>query len=67
MVISDDGKGIPKEYFESKDLKNFGIGLFGMQERLNNLNGILKINSEPGEGTNIIIKIPKQPVADGLS
>ena len=61
MIISDDGKGIPKEYFESKDLKNYGIGLFGMKERLNNLYGTMRINSEPFEGTSIIIKIPKKP------
>ncbi len=59
MMISDDGKGIPKEYFESKDLKNYGIGLFGMKERLKNFDGSVKINSAPGEGTNIIIKVPK--------
>jgi two-component system sensor histidine kinase NreB len=59
MMISDDGKGIPKDYFESKDLKNYGIGLFGMNERLKNFNGSIKINSEPGEGTNIIVRIPK--------
>ena len=60
LIISDDGKGIPRKYFESKDLKNYGIGLFGMQERVNNLNGSIKINSAPMEGTNIIIKVPKQ-------
>ncbi len=59
MMISDDGKGIPKDYFESKDLKNYGIGLFGMKERLKNFDGNIKINSAPGEGTNIIIKVPK--------
>jgi signal transduction histidine kinase len=59
LFISDDGKGIPKEYFESKDLKNYGIGLFGMREKLSNFNGAIKINSAPNEGTSIIIKIPK--------
>jgi signal transduction histidine kinase len=59
LLISDDGKGIPQEYFKSKDLKNYGIGLFGMKERLNNFNGTIKINSAPMEGTNIIVKVPK--------
>jgi signal transduction histidine kinase len=63
LIISDDGKGIPQKYFESKDLKNYGIGLFGMKERLNNLNGTIKINSAPMEGTNIIIKVPKHTPA----
>ena len=60
LIISDDGKGIPQQYFKSKDLKNYGIGLFGMQERVNNINGTIKINSAPMEGTSIIIKVPKQ-------
>lgn len=59
LIISDDGKGIPKDYFESKDLKNYGIGLFGMREKLSNFNGTIKINSAPEEGTSIIIKVPK--------
>lgn len=60
MIISDDGVGIPDEYFQSKDLKNFGIGLFGMKERVENLNGTFRVNSEPGQGTNIVIKLPKK-------
>ncbi|MEW6195624.1 MAG: ATP-binding protein [Bacteroidota bacterium] len=60
IIISDDGKGIPEEYFLSKDLKDFGIGLFGMQERVENLDGTFRINSEPGQGTSIVIKLPKK-------
>jgi signal transduction histidine kinase len=59
LIISDDGRGIPAEYFQSKDLRNFGIGLFNMKERVENLKGSFKINSFPDEGTSIIIQLPK--------
>jgi signal transduction histidine kinase len=59
LIISDDGRGIPAEYFQSKDLRNFGIGLFNMKERVENLKGSFKINSFPEEGTSIIIQLPK--------
>jgi two-component system, NarL family, sensor kinase len=62
LLISDNGKGIPEEYFESKDLRNFGIGLFNMKERVENQEGIFKIDSSPGEGTVLIIKLPKKTV-----
>ena len=59
LIVSDDGKGIPNEYFHSKDLKNFGIGIFSMKERVENFKGTMKINSFPDEGTSIIINLPK--------
>jgi len=62
LIISDNGKGIPQEYFESKDLRNFGIGLFNMKERIENLEGKFKIDSSPGEGTIIMVKLPKKLV-----
>jgi signal transduction histidine kinase len=35
-----------------------GLGLLGMQERLNALGGSLEIQSLPGRGTTLLIKIP---------
>lgn len=60
VIISDDGVGVPNEYFLSRDLKEFGIGLFGMKERVENLNGTFRINSDKSQGTSIIIKMPKK-------
>ncbi len=59
VIISDDGVGVPNEYFLSKDLKEFGIGIFGMKERVENLKGTFRINSDKNQGTSIIIKLPK--------
>ncbi|MEQ8548934.1 MAG: PAS domain-containing sensor histidine kinase [Cyclobacteriaceae bacterium] len=52
LRIEDDGKG-----FET-GIYNKGIGLQNIKERVTTLNGFLKIESSPGNGSLIIIKIP---------
>jgi signal transduction histidine kinase len=37
---------------------NDGIGLMGMRERAEHLNGTLKVQSVPGKGTAINVRIP---------
>ena len=39
---------------------NNGTGLFSMKERIEKLNGVLKINSDHNEGTILVIKLPKE-------
>ncbi|WP_421889149.1 PAS domain S-box protein [Marinoscillum sp.] len=52
MIIQDDGKGFsPKEAIE-------GIGLNNIKRRVEMFNGNMEINSQPGEGCQIIIEIP---------
>ena len=60
IIISDNGVGIPDEYFTSKELMNNGTGLFSMKEKVENLRGKLKINSNHYEGTVLVIKLPKE-------
>jgi len=60
IIISDNGIGIPDEYFISRELMNNGTGLFSMKERIEKLNGVLKINSDHNEGTILVIKLPKE-------
>jgi PAS domain S-box-containing protein len=56
MIISDDGAGFDYE----ETLKNTGgrgsLGLMSMSERANLVNANLKIESEPGKGTKVILK-----------
>ena len=47
-----DGDGSPISYK--------GIGLLGMQERLESLGGQLTIDSRPGQGTRLVAGIPRQ-------
>lgn len=54
VEISDNGDG-----FEiGQTPKGTGLGLFGMQERAEIVNGSVKINSEKGKGTFITLTIP---------
>ena len=56
LEVKDDGTGFEPEKIKQKEnLNNFGIR--GMRERINSLGGTLKINSSPGMGTQVNIKI----------
>lgn len=52
VAMGDDGKGFKL----NKEKK--GIGVRNISSRMAKLNGILSIDTAPGEGTNITLKIP---------
>ncbi|MDP2362361.1 MAG: ATP-binding protein, partial [Ignavibacteria bacterium] len=57
--IKDDGVGFSVRSLENKKLNNgSGYGLISMKERTYISGGEFSIHSEPGNGTNIQIKIP---------
>ncbi len=62
MTITDNGKGFElgstSEGYKSSDAFGSGNGLKNMQLRANQLKGILKIASTPGEGTKIFLNFP---------
>ena len=64
LVIIDNGKGIPEKYFDPKNYKNFGIGLFNMKERVEKYKGTFRINSNSETGTVLIIDIPLRKETD---
>jgi signal transduction histidine kinase len=51
LSVHDDGKG-----FDAKREK--GLGLLGMEERVGNLSGSFRIDSEPGNGSTIAVALP---------
>jgi signal transduction histidine kinase len=56
--LKDDGIGFDvQEAISSKDRPR-GLGLLGMRERVELMNGSLVIKSSPGQGTKIAVKIP---------
>ncbi|MFC1664802.1 histidine kinase [Pseudomonadota bacterium] len=59
VLIEDDGVG----YGEPVDSGNVGehIGLTIMEERAQRINGTLSIDSEPGEGTHVLLEFHHQP------
>jgi signal transduction histidine kinase len=51
VIIADDGKG-----FESNRVR--GLGLVGMKERVSQLGGTLRVDSDPGRGTSLRVDLP---------
>ena len=58
LAIKDDGKGINTGSVSS------GNGLKNMQNRANEINGILKLNSSPGKGTTLALAVNITQVRD---
>lgn len=51
LSIQDDGLG-----FDSAQMK--GLGLLGIQERVNRLGGVCRVHSSPGRGTVVSVELP---------
>ncbi len=59
LYITDDGKGFDvKKYFSSPQVIRKGIGILGMKERIELAGGTFFIDSNPGNGTRISIRVP---------
>ena len=58
VIIEDEGRGF--ELPETLgDLSHSGkLGLIGMEERARLLGGSVKVESEPGKGTTVIVEAP---------
>ena len=52
-TIEDDGEG-----FDPRSVREDGIGLIGMRERLALIEGRLHVESRPGVGTTIVAEVP---------
>jgi signal transduction histidine kinase len=53
VSVQDDGRG-----FAAGPESRKGIGLVGMEERISELGGKLKISSQPGKGTIVVMELP---------
>jgi signal transduction histidine kinase len=53
VVIEDDGKG-----FDPDNVREEGLGLLGMQERVELHDGRLTVESVPGSGTTLVAEVP---------
>jgi two-component system NtrC family sensor kinase len=67
IAISDTGPGIPEEvipkvfdpFFTTKDVgKGSGLGLFIVHEIIEEHDGCIAVDSEPGKGTTFLIRLP---------
>jgi signal transduction histidine kinase len=57
LSIQDDGLG-----FDATQMK--GLGLLGIQERVNRLGGACRVHSEPGRGTVLTVELPLPSAQD---
>jgi signal transduction histidine kinase len=55
--IRDDGIGFDAPTIFARGGQK-GLGLVGIRERLNAVGGTVHIGSEPGRGTELLVKIP---------
>jgi two-component system, NarL family, sensor histidine kinase UhpB len=57
-LVEDDGEGFDPEAVEEATPSSWGVGLGSMRERLEMLGGSLRVDSEPGEGTKVEMRVP---------
>jgi signal transduction histidine kinase len=53
VMIEDDGRG-----FDPTQIRAAGLGLMGMNERVELLDGTFRIDAEPGVGTTLVVELP---------
>lgn len=57
IVVSDDGCGFEPAQLDEPG--HDGFGLFSIRERLSHLGGILRLDSAPGRGTTVHMRVPR--------
>jgi PAS domain S-box-containing protein len=63
LLIRDNGRGFDTELVH----RHAGLGLLGMRERVHLAQGRILIQSAPGKGTNIEVKVPFSEEASSLT
>ncbi len=61
LQIRDDGEG----FAAGEAAKGGGLGLRGMRERVQRINGCLSIESAPGQGATVIVEAPRNGRGSG--
>lgn len=58
MIVEDDGKGFTLEEAGSVSQGPLHLGLLGIRERLALVDGVLEVESAPGSGTTLFVRVP---------
>ena len=58
LCIEDDGKGFDVDKVTRVDPSGRGAGVFTMKERVKLVGGVCHIESRPGQGTRVVVKVP---------
>jgi PAS domain S-box-containing protein len=61
ITIEDTGHGFDIDALRRSDKPGRGLGLLGMQERVDTVGGHLEIFSAPGKGTRVEARLPIEP------
>ena len=65
LWIRDNGKGFDPDNLDLSNSPGLGLGLRGMQERAEILGGTFELQTAPGEGTLITVRVPV-PIEEAL-
>jgi len=65
VIIEDDGRGFDPDLAGQSHSRHSGMGLVSMRERAAQFDGSVQIESAPGQGTTVFVRIPTPP-APGL-
>ncbi|HSL21318.1 MAG TPA: sensor histidine kinase [Vicinamibacterales bacterium] len=58
IEVEDDGIGFDPEEMRQPRETGQGLGLLGMRERLSLFGGTCKVESQPGQGTRVVLTLP---------
>jgi signal transduction histidine kinase len=60
IEIEDDGRGFDPAGVEGPGPSGRGLGLMGLRERVALLGGTVQIDSSPGRGTRVVLRVPER-------
>ncbi len=64
LILEDDGQGFDAAAAFHSFSQNGKLGLLGMRERVSLAGGALTIESKPGTGTTLYVRVPLAPAAE---
>ncbi len=64
LLIEDDGQGFDAKILTAANESSMGMGISGIRDRIELLDGTVTIQSKPGSGTRFVVSIPWRPLHD---
>jgi len=58
LQVADDGQGFDPEMLQSPDPQGKSLGLWGIRERVSILGGEFHVQTAPGQGTTVTVRVP---------
>jgi signal transduction histidine kinase len=61
VAVRDDGVGFNTQDIERYCDEKGSLGILNMRERAKRVQGVLSVQSQPGEGTEVVLRLPTAP------